>query len=95
MLNVGEQRPASRQLTRLSGRRTSFGAQRQVTVRQLLDSTIQICSADVLAIVNDREQSVWILSKREELLLAVDAHRETLADVAFFGRPFVSIQAHD
>ena len=88
--NVREQRPASRQLSRLSGRRARFGAQRQVTCRQLVNLTVQLCFVDDLTIVDDGEKGVRILGQREELLLTIDADREALPDVTFLGNPFAS-----
>ena len=36
------------------------------------------------AVINDREQRIWILSQGEQLFLTVDANREALTNITLF-----------
>jgi hypothetical protein len=93
--HVVQSSPAGRQLGRLCSQRAGLGAEREILRLCLLAGTRNFAAPHVRRVVDDDEKGVRVLRQVEGLLLAVDADREALADVAFFGHAFIAIDARN
>ena len=72
-----------------------LGLQRQVRGFGLLAHSIEFRATHLGAVIDDGQQRIGFPGQIEELLLAVDAHRKPLADIALLGNAMAILKARD